>query len=122
MQRWPHKYSSKLTTPLSATSTQMAVTVAPALGVGEWCHLTLEGSQGGVLVDEIVKAEQTANGLALTRALYGSAARAWPIGTLVECRVIEADMQRQGGGAVERITAVNLNPNTGIMRITTEQQ
>ena len=122
MQRWPHKYSSKLTMPLSVTSAQMAVAIAPALGIGEWCHLTLEGSQGGVLVDEIVKADQTANGLALTRALYGSTARAWSVGTMVECRVIEADMQRQGGGAVERITAVNLNPNTGIMRITTEQQ
>lgn len=122
MQRWPHKYSSALTAALAADSTQISLSLLPALAIGDWCHLTIEGKQGGVLVDEIVKADQTAAGLVLTRAVYG-AARAWPVGTKVECRIIEADMQRSAAstGATERITAVSLDPNTGIMRITTGQ-
>ncbi len=122
MQRWPHKYTASLTAALAADSTQISLAILPTLAIGDWCHLTIEGKQGGVLVDEIVKAEQTTAGLLLTRAVYG-AARAWPIGTKVECRIIEADMQRAGAstGAAERITAVSLDPNTGIMTITTGQ-
>lgn len=119
-QRWPHKYSSKLTAPLSATSTQIALAVAPVLGVGEWCHLTLEINQGGVLVDEIVKADQTASGLVLTRALYSSTARAWPVGTPVECRIVEADL-KSNGATTERITSVSLDPITGVMTMITGQ-